>query len=130
MNAVLLLFLLGSLFASLYFIIPKYAPVSQQSMIQEWLGLGFNGVLFAIVLYQTRLQYMNVYGGILALLIAIGVALSGIYWWIPKYISKHRQPSVTKDMFTGLSIAVLLTNMLTKSVPVSIGKFNDVGGRR
>jgi hypothetical protein len=130
MNAILLLLLLVSLFASLYIIIPKYAPASQQNIIQDWLGLGFNGVLFTIVLYQTRLQYMNVYGGILALVIAIGVAISGVYWWIPKYIPKPKQASVTRDMFTGLSMAVLLTNMLTKSVPVSFGKFNDMGGGR
>lgn len=128
MNPVLLLILLGLLFTSLYAIIPKYAPPAQQDMIQDWVGLGFNGVLFAIVLYQSRLQYMNVYGGILGLLLAVGVALSGVYWWIPKYIPKSKQASVTKDMFTGLSMAVLLTNIMTQSVPVS---FNDMsGGRR
>lgn len=128
MNPVLLLILLGSLFASLYAIIPKYAPRGQEDMIQDWVGLGFNGVLFAIVLYQTRLQYINVYGGILGLLLAIGVALSGVYWWIPTYIPKSKQATVTKDMFTGLSLAVLLTNIMTQAVPVS---FNDMsGGRR
>ena len=128
MNPVLLLILLGLLFTSLYAIIPKYAAPAQQDMIQDWVGLGFNGVLFAIVLYQSRLQYMNVYGGILGLLLAVGVALSGVYWWIPKYIPKPKQASVTKDMFTGLSMAVLLTNIMTQAVPVS---FNDMsGGRR
>jgi hypothetical protein len=131
MNAALLLLLLGSLFASLYVIIPIYAPKAQQEEIQDWVGLGFNGILFAMVLYETRFQYMNVYGGILGLLIALSIALSGIYWWIPKYIPKPKQVSVIKDMFTGLSAAVLITNILTHSVPVTIGRFNDMsGGRR
>lgn len=121
MNPVLLLILLGLLFTSLYAIIPTYAPPAQQNMIQEWVGLGFNGLLFAVVLYQTRFQYMNVYGGILAFLLAIGVALSGVYWWIPTYIPKSKQASVTKDMFTGLTIAILLTNSMIQAVPVSFG---------
>jgi glucose uptake protein GlcU len=128
MNIVLLLILLGSLLTSLYVIIPKYAPAKQQDEISEWVSLGFNGLLFTIVLYETSFKYMNVYGGIAVLFIAIGVALSGIYWWIPTYIQKNRQTDVAKDMFTGLSIAILLTNVLTKSVPVT---FNDMsGGRR
>lgn len=128
MNPVLLLILLGLLFASLYAIIPKYAPRGQEDIIQDWVGLGFNGILFAVVLYQSRLTYMNVYGGILGLVLAVSVALSGVYWWIPKYIPKAKQATVTKDMFTGLSMAVLLTNIMTQAVPVS---FNDMsGGRR
>ena len=121
MNPVLLLILLGLLFTSLYAIIPKYAPPAQQDMIQEWVGLGFNGLLFAVVLYQTRFQYMNVYGGILAFLLAIGLALSGVYWWIPRYIPKSKQANVTKDMFTGLTIAILVTNSMIQAVPVSFG---------
>ena len=121
MNALLLLILLGSLFTSLYVVIPNFAPSDQQDIIQEWLGLGFNGLLFAIVLYQTSFQYMNVYAGILALVIALVVALSGVYWWIPTYIPKSKQVTVTKDMFTGLSMTVLLTNIMTQAVPVSFG---------
>ena len=125
MNIVLLLILLGSLLTSLYVIIPKYAPQKQQDEISEWVSLGFNGLLFTIVLYETSFKYMNVYGGIAVLFIAIGVALSGIYWWIPTYMPGNKQTDVTKDMFTGLSIAILLTNILTKSVPVTI-----YGGRK
>ena len=72
-------------------------------------------------MYETSFKYMNVYGGIAALIFAIGIALSGIYWWIPTYIPKNKQTDVTKDMFTGLGIAILLTNILTNAVPVTIG---------
>jgi hypothetical protein len=120
MNAVLLVILLGCLFTSIYVIIHKYASANQDE-IREWVSLGFNAILFAIVLYETSFKYMNVYGGIAALLLAIGVALSGIYWWIPTYIPKDKQIDVTKDMFTGLGITVLLTNILTKSVPITFG---------
>lgn len=120
MHVALLQLLLVLLVVNIYIIIPTYAPGNKEE-ITEWVGLGFNGVLFAVVLYETSFKYMNVYGGITALIIAIGIALSGIYWWIPKYIPKNKQTEVTKDMFTGLGISILLTNILTNAVPVTMG---------
>ena len=128
MNPILPVILLSLLFISLYVIIPKYAPADQEVIIQDWLGLGFNGLLFLIVLYETKLKYVNAYYGISFFLIALAISLSGIYWWIPKYIKKEKQADAVKTMFTTLSVAILLTNISTKSVPVS---FNDMeGGRR
>lgn len=115
----MLLILLALLVVSLFVIIPKYAPAGQEEIIQDWVGLGFNGLLFLIVLYQTRLRYKNVYYSISFFLVALAVALSGVYWWIPKYISAGSQTKAIKDMFTGLSVALILTNMMTKGVPVT-----------
>jgi hypothetical protein len=126
MSPILLLGLLAGLFISLYVIIPKYANPKDEAIIQDWVGLGFNGLLFIIVLYETRLKYMNVYYAISFFLVAIAVALSGVYWWIPKYIKKENQTDAIKTMFTSLSVAVLLTNIMTKAVPV----YNDIGGGR
>ena len=103
---------------SLYVIIPKYAPADKEAIIQDWVGLGFNGLLFLIVLYETRLKYMNVYYAISFFLVALAVALSGVYWWIPNYIKKEKQADATKTMFTTLSVAVLLSNVLTSAVPI------------
>ena len=129
MSPVLLLTLLGVLLTSLFVIIPKYAPPNQETIIQDWVGLGFNGLLFLIVLYETRLQYGNVYYAISFFLVALAIALSGVYWWIPKYIKKEKQSDATKYMFNALSVAILLTNISTKAVP--IGVYNDMsGGRR
>lgn len=130
MNPILLLGLLTSLFVSLYVIIPKYANPKDEAIIQDWVGLGFNGVLFAIVLYETKLKYMNVYYGGAFFLVAVAVALSGVYWWIPTYVKKENQSDAIKIMFTSLSAAVLLTNILTKAVPVGVQRFNDMGGGR
>lgn len=114
---------------SLFVIIPKYAPPSQETIIQDWLGLGFNGLLFLIVLYETQLKYKNVYYAISFFFVALAVALSGVYWWIPKYIKKEKQADAIKYMFNALSVAILLTNISTKAVPV--GVYNDTsGGRR
>lgn len=128
MSPVLLISLLATLFISLYVIIPKYADPKDEAIIQDWVGLGFNGLLFLVVLYETKLKYMNVYYAIAFFLVALAVALSGVYWWIPKYIKKEKQTDAIKTMFTSLSVAVLLTNIMTQAVP--IGRWNDVGGRR
>ena len=119
MNAIVLFVLLALLLVSLYVIIPKYAPADQEAIIQDWVGLAFNGLLFLIVLYETRLKYMNVYYAIAFFLVALAVALSGVYWWIPKYIKKEKQADATKIMFTTLSVAVLLSNVLTSAVPIN-----------
>ena len=131
MSPILLVLLLAIMLISMFVIIPKYADPRQEALIHDWLGLGFNGLLFLIVLYETRLKYMNVYYAISFFLVAVAVAVSGVYWWIPKYIKKDKQQDAIKTMFTTLSVAILLTNITTKAVP--IGVYNDmstVGGRR
>lgn len=130
MNAILLLSLLTALFVSLFVIIPKYADPNQEAIIQDWVGLGFNGLLFLIVLLQTKFQYMNVYYAIAFFAIAVGVAVSGVYWWIPKYIKKENQTSAIKTMFTALSIAIILTNIASNAVPVTVGYNVMSAGRR
>lgn len=118
MRVLVLLALLAMLFISLFVIIPKYAPPSQEAIIQDWLGMGFNGLLFLIVLYETKLKYRNVYYGISVFLVALAIALSGVYWWIPKYVQKDKQADAIKYMFTSLSATILITNISSKAVPV------------
>jgi len=125
MSPVLLVTLLALLFISLFVIIPKYAPAGQEEIIQDWVGLGFNCLLFLMVLYQTRLRYRNVYYAISLFMVSLAIALSGVYWWIPKYIKPEKQAAAVKDMFTSLSIAIIVTNMITKAVPVRFKRFND-----
>lgn len=124
MSPVLLLILLSGLFLSIFVIIPKYASSSQEAIIQDWVGFGFNGLLFLIVLYETQLKYRNVYYAIAFFLVALAISLSGVYWWIPKYIKKQQQDDALKYMFNALSIAILLTNIMTKAVPIG-KRFND-----
>lgn len=130
MNPVVLFGLLTVLLVSLFVIIPKYAPPSQQAIIQDWVGLSFNALLFGIVLYETRLKYVNVYYAIAFFVVAVIVALSGVYGWIPKYIPKEKQTDAIKTLFTTLSVAILLTNLVTKAVPVPYRPYNDLGGGR
>lgn len=119
MSPVLLVTLLALLFISLFVIIPKYAPAGQEEIIQDWVGLGFNGLLFLIVLYQTRLRYRNVYYAISLFMAALAIAISGVYWWIPKYISVGKQADALKYLFNSLSAAVIITNISTKAVPIT-----------
>lgn len=128
MSPILLVILLSLLMVSLFVIIPKYAHPKDEAIIQDWVGLGFNGLLFLIVLYETKLKYMNVYYAIAFFLVAVAVAVSGVYWWIPKYIKKEKQTDAIKTMFTVLSVAIIVANIATKAVP--IGVYNDMGGGR
>lgn len=118
MTPVLLVGLLAGLFISLFVIIPKYANPEQEAIIQDWVGLGFNGLLFAFVLYESKLMYKNVYYAIGFFMVALAIALSGVYWWIPAYIKQDRRAETIKTMFTILSVAIIFTNIFSKAVPL------------
>ena len=119
MNAVVLLVILVLLFVSLFVIIPTYAPASQVELIQDWVGLGINGLLFLIVLFESRFAYRNVYAGISFFVIAIVIAVSGVYGWIPRYIPASKQSDAIKYLFLSLSISIILVNTLSKAIPVT-----------
>jgi len=115
MSPVLLLILLTALLLSLFVIIPKYASPKDEAIIQDWVGMGFNGLLFLIVLYETKLKYANVYYAIVFFLVALAVALSGVYWWIPKYIKK-KQSDVTRYLFVSTALLIILAEQIYKSI--------------
>ena len=133
MNVILLLLLLLVSGISLYVIIPTFAPKDQQDIIQKWVGLAFNGLLYAIILIESRFQYMNTLQAFFFLLFTIGFALAGIYWWIPTYIPKEKQHETTITMFNMLSLSVLLMNTGVKAVPTGTTYYQrvqQVAGRR
>lgn len=124
MYAPLLLALLTILFTSIFVIIPKYAPADKQDMIKNWLGLGFSGLLLAISMFQTKFNDPTLITPVLFYLFVVAFILSGIYWWIPKYVDPKDQSEAIKYTFLSTTIAIILANGFSPSmIPV-------MGGRR
>lgn len=119
MNIVILLTLLASLFVSLFVIIPKFAPPGKENVLQNWVGLGFNALLFLYVLVETGGRYKRIYPAIAFFLFVVAFDLLATLWWIPSYISADKQANITKILFTVSSVLILLTNVITKAVPVT-----------
>jgi len=112
----ILLVLLALLFTSLFVIIPKYAPKDQVTIIQDWLGLGFSGLILIISVFSSRFSSESMAIKTVFFLVVLAISLSGIYWWIPKYIKKEDQTKATQYMFNSITAAVILVNILSDSL--------------
>lgn len=118
MDVRILASLLILLFISLFVIIPTYASKDKQKEIQNWVGMGFSGLLLLIVTFQTRDPTLCV--PIMFYLFVLGVILSGIYWWIPKYIPKDNQNSAINNMFLASTLAIILVNSSSPSMAATL----------
>lgn len=121
MNILLFLFLLVSLLASVFWIIPTYASEKDQETIKDWLGIGFAGLLLTITLIETRAQDTTLTIPIVFYLLVLGVCLSGVYWWIPAYIPKDEQSKAISLMFLVVNVAIILTNSLSPATKPTFG---------
>jgi len=135
MYAPLLLALLTIMLTSMFVIIPKYAPQNQQEIIKDWLGLGFSGLLLAIAMFQTRFSDPSLITPVLFYLFVLGFILSGIYWWIPKYVDPKDQNDAIKYTFISTTIAIIIVNSTSPSMAPTLGVMapiipNFLGGRR
>ena len=108
MDAIFLIVMLIVLFVSLFVIIPTYAPPAKQKEIQNWLGMGFSGLLLLIATIQTRDPTLG--SPIAFYLFVLALILSGIYWWIPKYVAKDNQTSTINLLFLVTTFAIILVN--------------------
>jgi hypothetical protein len=111
MNIFVFVGLLTLLLVSVYVIIPRYAPKKDQESINNWVGVGFNGLLLVWTLVESRGIGMGVPVGIY--LLVLGVCLSGVYWWIPKYINVEKQSQATSLLFAVTTVAVVLSRNST-----------------
>ena len=118
MDVRILASLLILLFISLFVIIPTYAAKDKQKEIQNWVGMGFSGLLLLIVTFQTRDHTLGV--PIMFYLFVLGVILSGIYWWIPKYIPKDNQNSAINNMFLASTLYTLTTSLPEASPIITV----------
>lgn len=111
MNIFMFIILLSILLVSTLWIIPTYAPADKRDMIKDWVGLGFSGLLLAIALLESHLRDTSLAFPVVFYGIVLAVALSGVYWWIPKYIPASEQNTVTSYLFNSITFSVILANM-------------------
>jgi len=111
MNIIVFLVFLTGMLVSVYVIIPRYAPKKDQESINNWFGVGFNGLLLLWALVESRGAGMGVPVGIY--LVVLGLCLSGVYWWIPKYINLDKQSQATSILFSVTTLAVVLSRNAT-----------------
>jgi hypothetical protein len=112
MNAIFTLLLFAMLFLSLFLIIPALAPADQKDIIQDWVGLGFSGLLLVLSLFQTRFSDGSLLTPVLFYIVVVLFVLSGVYWWIPTFIPAANQSDTTKYMFLSTTLAIILVNTL------------------
>jgi hypothetical protein len=120
MNFILFLLLLTSLLVSIFVIIPKYAPAKQQTLIKDWVGLGFNGILLFWALAFTRGNDIMVPAVFYVFVVALCV--SGVYWWIPTYVKPDEQNNAISTMFLSVTLAIILSQNMSPSMAITAGR--------
>jgi hypothetical protein len=118
MNLYVFISLLAILLISTIWIIPKFAPADSQVMIKDWVGIGFSGLLLVVALIETRLRDNTLAFPVIFYLIVLALALSGVYWWIPKFVPVSEQNNAIFYLFNSITFSVILANMTSPSLKV------------
>lgn len=122
MNILLFLILLTILLVSIFVIIPKYAPQKNQALIKDWVGLGFNAILLLWALASSRGNDPTLAIPFMFYLFVVGVCVSGVFWWIPKYVKPEEQARATSIMFSSFTIAIILSQQTSPSMAMTAGR--------
>jgi hypothetical protein len=95
----------------------------------------YSALLFLMSALKTEFDAMSISMVVLFVLI-IALQTSGVYWWIPKYVSAGSQANVTHWMIIGSSMAILLMGIVFtpawKQGYAGVNLISDIssGGRR
>jgi hypothetical protein len=123
------------LFIVVFFLIPKYVPTDKQDDATHWSMVTYSALLFLMTALKTEFDSMSISMVVLFILI-IALQTSGVYWWIPKYVSAGSQANVTHWMIIGSSMAILLMGIVFtpawKQGYAGVNLISDIssGGRR
>ena len=119
MDLILFLSLLAVLLTSIFWIIPTYAPPGQVDTIKNLVGLSFPALLLGVAVYQTRLKDKTLILPIVFYGIVAAVCISGIYWWIPRYVPVNEQHTATTWLFNSVTLAIILANSTSGSLKLT-----------
>lgn len=122
MNILLFLVLLTILLVSIFVIIPKYAPVKQQALIKDWVGLGFNALLLLWALGVTRGNDVTLTIPAVFYVFVVALCVSGVYWWIPTYVKPEEQNQAISNMFLTVTVATILSQNMTPAMAMTAGR--------
>lgn len=94
---------------SIFYLVPKFAPSEQQAIISDWVGMGISGAILMYTLFTVRIRDKIIILPILTYAIVLALTLSGVYWWIPKYIPAATQSDVINYMFLATSLVLTIS---------------------
>lgn len=100
---------------SIFYLVPKFAPSEQQAIISDWVGMGVSGAILIYTLVTVRVRDKTMILPIIAYAAVLAVTLTGVYWWIPKYVPAATQADVVKYMFLSTSIVLMLSENIYHS---------------
>jgi hypothetical protein len=86
-------------------------------------------------MFQTKFSDPSLITPVLFYLFVLAFILSGIYWWIPKYVDPKDQSEAIKYTFISTTIAIIIVNSMSASMGPTLGLMapivpNFFGGRR
>lgn len=94
---------------AIFYLVPKFAPSEKQAIISDWVGMGVSGAILLYTLFAVRIRDKTMILPILTYALVLAVTISGVYWWVPKYIPAATQTDVIKYMFLSTSIVLMLS---------------------
>lgn len=105
------------LLISVYLIVPEVAPEDQVESIKHWLLTAFSATFLLLIMISAK-DELNVF-----IIFLVGAAvLSGIIWWVPKYIAKEDQDLVSHILIVSSSVFITIISAI-----FSLGETESLG---
>lgn len=114
-RAIFILVMMAILGLSIFYLVPRFAPSEKQAIISDWVGIGVSGAILTYTLFTVKVRDKTMIVPILAYVLVLAVTISGVYWWVPKYIPAATQADVIKYMFLSTSIVLMLSESIYHS---------------
>lgn len=112
---IFIVIMLAILGLSIFYLVPKFAPSEKQAIISDWVGMGVSGAILIYTLVTVKIRDRIMILPILTYAVVLAVTISGVYWWVPKYIPAATQADVIKYMFLSTSIVLMLSENIYHS---------------
>jgi hypothetical protein len=114
-RVIFIVVMLAILGVSIFYLVPKFAPSEKQAIISDWVGMSVSGAILMYTLFTVRVRDKTMILPILTYAVVLAVTISGVYWWIPKYVPAATQADVIKYMFLSTSIVLMLSENIYHS---------------
>lgn len=116
----------------IYLVIPKTVVPERQENIQHWVFVSFSAIFLLLTIVSAR-DKINIF-----IIFLIGaIVLSGLIWWVPKYIPEEDQDLASHVLIIASSLFITLISAfysLTETEIIGIqqtGTYEGIiGGKR
>ena len=109
-----------------YWIIPTYVSADKQADITEIVMISYSGILFflnvlSIDYYSTGVSALVILFFITAM---ISFVASGIFWWIPTYVSSNQQKIARQWLIISASMTTVVFSFINRQMS-SIDSYSE-----